>query len=105
MYYIQSCTLGYIARHHLSLQSIASGLRRQNLRLLRCTYLNEELKAQVKIGTSSGHVVLNDLQWFILVTFKSNLPKIELYELGEPLHTLSMNCGRCIRITSENTKV
>ena len=45
-------------------------------------YLNGDLKTQVKIGTSSGHVVLNDLQWFILVTFKSNIPKNELHELG-----------------------
>jgi len=32
-------------------------------------YLNDEPKSQVKMGTS-GHVVLNDIQWCILVTFK-----------------------------------
>ena len=31
MYYIQSWKLRYIAMHHLLLQSIASGLRKQNL--------------------------------------------------------------------------
>ena len=31
MYYIQSWTLWYIGRHHLLLQSIASGLRKHNL--------------------------------------------------------------------------
>jgi len=41
-------------------------------------YLNENLKPQVKIGTSSGHVVLNDLQWFIIVTFKNNVFKNEM---------------------------
>ena len=38
-------------------------------------YLKEDLKSYVKFRTSSGHVVLNDLQWFILVTFKSNRSK------------------------------
>ena len=68
-------------------------------------YLNGDLKTQVKIGTSSGHVVLNDLQWFILVTFKSNISKNEVHELGDSRHTLSVYCGRYIRITSENTQV
>jgi len=68
-------------------------------------YLNEDLKPQVKIGTSSGHVVLNEMQWFILVTFKSNIPKNEVHELGDPRHTLSMYFGRYIRITSEDTRV
>ena len=68
-------------------------------------YLNEGLKPQVKIGTSSGLVVLNEMQWFILVTFKSNIPKNEVHELGDPRHTLSMYCGQYIRIASENTQV
>ena len=38
-------------------------------------YLNEDLIPEVKIGTSSGNVVLNEMQWFILVTFKSNICK------------------------------
>jgi hypothetical protein len=33
-------------------------------------YLNGDLKPQVKFGTSSGHVVLNELQWYILVTIQ-----------------------------------
>jgi hypothetical protein len=62
-------------------------------------------QTKVKIGTSSGHVVLNDLQWFILVTFKSNISKNEVHELCESRHTLSMYCGQYIRIKSENTQV
>jgi len=50
-------------------------------------YLNENLKPQVRIGSSSGHVVLNDLQWFIPVTFKSNILKNEVHELGDSRHT------------------
>jgi hypothetical protein len=64
-------------------------------------YLNENLKTHVKIGTSSGHVVLNDLQCLILVTFKSNISKNEVHEIGDSCHTLSMYCGQYIRITSE----
>jgi hypothetical protein len=58
-----------------------------------------------KIGTSSGHVVLNEIQWFILVTFKSDIPKNKVHELGDSQHTLPVYCGRYIRITSEETQV
>ena len=52
-------------------------------------YLNNDyLKPQVKIGTSSGHAVLNEIQWFILVTFKSDILKNEVHELGDTQHTL-----------------
>jgi hypothetical protein len=68
-------------------------------------YLNDDLKPQVKIGTSSGHAVLNDTQCFILVTFKREIPKSKVHELGESRHTLSMYCGRYVRIMSENTQV
>jgi len=68
-------------------------------------YLNEAFKIQVKIGTSSGHVDLNDIEWFILVTFKNNISKNEVHELGEPRHILSMYCGRYTRITIEKTQV
>jgi len=68
-------------------------------------YLNDDLKPQVKTGTSSGHAVLNDTQWFILVTFKSDIPKGEIHGLGDSPHNLSIYCGRYIRITSENTQV
>jgi len=59
----------------------------------------------VKIGTPSGHAVLNEMQWLILVKFKGDMPKNEVHELGDPQHTLLVYCGRYIRITSENTQV
>jgi len=68
-------------------------------------YLNDDLKPQVKILTSSGHAVINEIQWFILVTFKSDIAKNEVHELGDSQHTLSVNRGRYIRITSKNTQV
>ena len=68
-------------------------------------FINDDLKPQVKIGTLLGHVVLNNLQWFILVTFKINISKNEMHDLGDPCHNLSMYCGRYIGITSENTQV
>jgi hypothetical protein len=46
-------------------------------------YLNDDLKPQVKFGTSSGHAVLNDAQWFILVTFKSDIPKLGFHDSAE----------------------
>jgi len=66
---------------------------------------NGDLKPQVKIGTSSGHEVLNEMQLFILVTFKGDIPKNEVHELGDSQHTLSVCCGRYIRISSQNTQV
>ena len=69
-------------------------------------YLNDDnLKPQVKIGTPSGQAVLNEMQLFILVTFKDDIPKNEVHELGDSQHTLSVYCGRCISITSEKTQV
>jgi len=67
-------------------------------------YLNDDLKPQVKTGTSD-HAVLYEIQWLILVTFKSDTPKNEVHELGDSRHTLSMYCGQYIRITSEKTEV
>jgi len=66
---------------------------------------NDDLKPHLKIGTSSDHAVLNEIQWFILVTFKSDIPRSEVQELGDSQHTLSVYCGRYIRITSEYTQV
>ena len=40
---------------------------------VRLHLVNEDLKPQAKIGNSSGHVVMNDVQCFILVTFKSDI--------------------------------
>jgi hypothetical protein len=69
-------------------------------------YLNkDDLAPHIKIATSTGHAVLNEIQWFILVTFKSDIPKNEVHELGDSDHTLSVYVGRYIRITSENTQV
>ena len=106
----------------LSMQSVLLSLHIidvfQMTALLRCTlffnkqetkyvsiYRNEDLKTLVKIGTSSGHVIFTDIQWFILVTFKSNISKNEVHELGDPHHTQSMYCERYIRITIEKTQV
>jgi len=49
--------------------------------------------------------VLNEIQWFILFTFKGDFPKNEVHELGDSQHTLSVYCGRYMRITSENTQM
>jgi len=37
--------------------------------------LGNNLKTQVKIKAHSDRAVLIDTQWFILVTFKDNIPK------------------------------
>jgi hypothetical protein len=86
--------------------------------LRRSFYLNEngtkyvsvyldisDLKSHVKIGPPSGHAVLNEVQWFILVIFKGNIPKNKEHKLGDSKHSLSVYCGRYIRIKSENTQV
>jgi hypothetical protein len=44
-------------------------------------------------------------QLFILVTFKDNIPKGKVSELGDSCHTLCMHCEKYKRITSENSQV
>jgi hypothetical protein len=64
-------------------------------------FLGEHLTPQMKIVTFLRNVILNQVQWFILVTFKNDIPENEVHELGDSRHTLSVYCGRYIRITSE----
>jgi len=80
-------------------------LNEQEIKYVSIYLNNDDLKPQVKFGTSSGHAVLNEILWFIVLTFKSDIPKNEVHELGDSQHTLSVYCGRYIRITSENTQV
>jgi hypothetical protein len=66
---------------------------------------NDDLKPHGKTGTFSGHAVLNEIQWFTLATFKIDVPKNEVHELGDSQHTLAVYCGRYMSITSDNTQV
>ena len=68
-------------------------------------YLDGILRPQVKIEAPKGRAVLNYTQWFILVTFKDNIPKGEVHELGVSAHTLSVHCGRYVRIATKNIQV
>ena len=68
-------------------------------------FLDEILQPYVKIASSSCSVMLNQIQWFILVTFKSHISKGEVYELGDSRHTLSRYCGQYICIMSEEVQV
>jgi hypothetical protein len=68
-----------------------------------CIYLDENMTPQVKITSFTRHVVLNQTQWFILVTFKDY--KCRVHELGDSRHNLFMYCGRYIRIKCEDTQV
>ena len=110
LHLVSSMQSALLSRHIIDVFQMTGLLRRTFFFNQRETkylsiYLNEDLKPQVKTGTSSGNVVLNEMQWFIQVTFNSNIPKNEVHELGDPLHTLSLYCGRYIRITSENNQV
>lgn len=44
-------------------------------------FLDENLTPQVKLTSSSRNVVLNQMQWFILVTFRNDIPKIHVHDL------------------------
>ena len=67
--------------------------------------MDYNFRPQMKIENPSSRALLNYTEWFILVTFKDNIPKSEVHELGDSRHSLSLHCGRYIRITSENTQV
>ena len=68
-------------------------------------YLDDNLRPQVKIEVPTGRAVLNYTQWFILVTFKDNIPKAEVHELGDSSHALSIHCGRYVRTATKNIQV
>ena len=67
--------------------------------------MDNNLRPHVKIKVPSGRALLNNTQWFIMVTFKDNIPQGKVYKLGDSYHKLSMHCGRYIRIRSKNTQV
>ena len=68
-------------------------------------YLDDNPRPEMRIEAPSGRALLNDTNWFVLVTFKFNIPKRVVHELRHYRHTLSVHYGRYIRITSENTQV
>jgi hypothetical protein len=68
-------------------------------------FMDEYLTPHIKIVCSSRAIVLNHIQWFILVTFKDHIPKYVVHELGDTRHTLDMYCGRYIRITSDDVHI
>jgi hypothetical protein len=68
-----------------------------------CIYLVENLTPKVKITSSTSHVVLNQIQWFIIVTFKSY--KNWVHELGDSRRNLFMYCGRYVRMKCEDARV
>ena len=68
-------------------------------------FLDENLTSQVKNVSSSRTVVLNKIQWFILVTFKDHIPQDVKHELGDSCHTLDLHCRICIHITSDDNHV
>jgi hypothetical protein len=78
-------------------------LNKQETKYVSIYLNNDDLKPHLKIGISSDHALLNKIQWFILVTFKSDIPKNEVHELGDPQHILPVYCRLYMRITSENT--
>jgi hypothetical protein len=45
-------------------------------------YLDDCLRPQINIEALSGRALINITQWFILVTFKDNIRKGEVHELG-----------------------
>ena len=69
------------------------------------TVIHREALSAYTIYCFGPQKTKHEMQWFILVTFKGDIPKNEVHELGDLQHTLSVYCGRYIRITSENTQV
>jgi hypothetical protein len=68
-------------------------------------FLDENLSPQVKLVRSSRNVILNQIEWFILVTFKNDIPKSEVHELRDLRHTVSVYCGQYSRNTFEDVSV
>jgi hypothetical protein len=58
----------------------------------------------VKIVSSARTVVLNQIQWFILVILKDHIAKDVMHELGDSRHTMDLYY-RQIRIASDDVQV
>jgi hypothetical protein len=56
--------------------------------------LDENLTPQARIVCGKQAVVLDQMQWFILVALKNNIPDNMIHELGDSLHTLDLYCGK-----------
>ena len=56
------------------------------------------------IVSSARTVVLNRIQWVILVILKDHIPKDVMHELGDSRHTMELYRLH-IRITSDNVQV
>jgi hypothetical protein len=67
-----------------------------------CIFL-DDMTPKVKITGFTGHVVLNQIKGFILVTFKDY--KIGVHKLGYSRNNLLMSCERCISIKCEDAQV
>jgi hypothetical protein len=68
-------------------------------------FVEECLSLHIKMVCSSRAIMLNQIQWFILVTFKDHIPKDVLHELGDTHHTLDLYCGRYISSTSDDVHI
>jgi hypothetical protein len=68
-------------------------------------FLDEYLTPQVKIASSTHHVVLNPTARVIVVSFKNGIPKNTVYHLADSHHFLQMYSNRHIRITCNNAHV
>ena len=58
----------------------------------------------MKTVSSACTVVLNQIQWFILMILKDHIPKDVMHETGDSHHTMDLYY-RQIRITSDDVKV
>jgi hypothetical protein len=56
---------------------------------------------QLKNVSPSRIVVLNQVQGFILVTFKDHIPKDVMHELGGSHQTIDLSCQLYIRLTPD----
>ena len=67
-------------------------------------YVNDNLKGREDCNSFWSHIFKRDA---VVHSghIKRVIPKNEVDELGDPQHTLSVFCGRYIRITSEKTQV
>jgi hypothetical protein len=68
-------------------------------------FLDENFAPHTRIVCDKKAVMLNQIQWFLLVTFKDNIPKNVFHELGDSLNTLVLYCGKYARITCDNVHV
>lgn len=103
---MQNVRLG-LTNFLFSVANIAASSYCLNKAQTKCVtdFLDLYLTTQVNIAFCSGVVVLNAIEWFIVLPFKTGIPNSTLYQLAACYRTIDMYCKLFSRVTCTGVHV